>query len=99
MVVVGKVSNGRMTTVIASGNRMVGQVRSISPLPRPVVTLAPAPVRNDVHVYEPIDSPFIKIAQDNCIRLREEAHARTAHLAIENRRNIRLHRIKALFRL
>jgi hypothetical protein len=99
--VVGKVSQGRMTTLAVAGNRVVGQVRplhtrtQVAPV---LVTATHIPHTQEVSTYEPIDSPFISMVQANHIRMREEKAARIEAITIENKRNKRINMIKALFR-
>lgn len=95
--VVGKVQQGRMTTVVASGNRMVGSIRPITQQVKPTVTLVPH-TPHKVYTYEPIDSPFISMVQANHIRMKEEKQARMEAIAIQNKRNNRINTIKNLFK-
>lgn len=95
--VVGKVNNGRMTTLAVAGDRVVGHSRPITPLGKPIITSAPH-TPHKVYTYEPIDSPFISMVQDNHKRIKAEKEARMQQLEKENIRNRRIRKIMNLFK-
>jgi hypothetical protein len=96
--VVGKVTNGKVITMVATEDRMVGHIRPLvrteKAAPNEVLTIQRTPVSAPKH--EEIDSPFIKIANEGHKRHMAEKQARIQALHKPKKRSWfdRLHAIR-----
>lgn len=94
--IIGKVTNGRATVIVASEGRIVGHSRKITRTNTdtyitPVVAtlVSHAPIHTPVPHTPPathIDSPFISMANDNYLRTQAHKKAHTEHMIIQARK-------------